>query len=107
MTKWTNSSLQIAYYDNVLDEDGLIRIILELQAENEKLTEGLDKANAKIEKLRAVLENLRKKKHYECEDCWYSCPKSEDYCGEDRRDICTCGMDRINTIIDKALKGGE
>lgn len=64
----------------------------------------LGKANAKIEILKAALESLRKKKHNECEDCWYSCPKSEDYCGEDRRDICTCGMDRINTIIDKALK---
>ena len=67
----------------------------------------LGKANAKIEILKAALENLRKKKHDEGVDCWYSCPKSEDYCGKDRRDICTCGMDRINTIIDKALKGGE
>ena len=61
-----------------------------------------------VGRLRKALENLRERKHREVEeDCWYSCPKSDNYCGEDRRDVCNCGMDNINTIIDRALKGGE
>ena len=58
MTKWTNSSLQIAYYDNVLDEDGLIRIILELQAENEKLGKWLDEAQATCKALGQTADNI-------------------------------------------------
>jgi hypothetical protein len=60
-----------------------------------------------VGKLREALESLRVNGHYECEDNWYSCPKHPDYCGEDDRDVCTCGTDRQNAIIDAALKGGD
>lgn len=46
------------------------------------------------------LDRLRRQ-HYECEDCWYSCPKSEDgCCDENRGDDCTCGADTHNALID-------
>lgn len=33
-------------------------------------------------------------KHYVCEDCWYSCPLSEDGCCDDRQPKeCNCGLD--------------
>ncbi len=63
-------------------------------------------------RLREALETLRITKHYECDDCWFSCPKAEHYCNDDGRILCDCGMDRTNKIIDAALspapeKGGE
>lgn len=53
--------------------------------------------------LPSKLEELRRS-HAECEDCWYSCPKSEggccnDHVGED----CTCGADYHNTILDEII----
>jgi hypothetical protein len=34
-------------------------------------------------------------KHRECDDCWYSCPKSEDgCCDDDAGTDCNCGVDR-------------
>ena len=45
-----------------------------------------------------------KRKHIECEDCWYSCPKSEGgCCNEAEPDICNCGADKANKNIDQAL----
>lgn len=32
--------------------------------------------------------------HYDCEDCWYSCPKSGNCCNDTVGDDCTCGYDR-------------
>lgn len=33
-------------------------------------------------------------KHYECEDCWYSCPLSEDgCCNYAQPKVCNCGLD--------------
>ncbi len=55
-----------------------------------------------IERLRATLGSLRMN-HMAIEDCWYSCPKAENYCGEEDRTICLCGADRKNAIIDAAL----
>lgn len=57
----------------------------------------------KIEELRAEIENLSayaKSNHYQCEDLWYSCPKSEKGCanevvGQD----CNCGADEINAQV--------
>ena len=53
-----------------------------------------------------LLEALKKSKrsHYYCEDCWYSCPKSEDGCCDDRQgDECNCGADRWNNYIDELI----
>ena len=42
-----------------------------------------------------------KRRHYYCEDSWYSCPKAEDGCADDRRGPeCDCGADKWNTIVD-------
>ena len=50
------------------------------------------------------LEKLRVT-HYYCEDCWYSCPKSEDGCCDDREGSeCNCGADESNTILDSIIK---
>ena len=64
---------------------------------------------AEIERLRDALKSLRIDKHAECDDCWYSCPKSDSGCcdRDQPKDECTCGMDAQNEIIDKALLGGE
>ena len=50
-------------------------------------------------------EKLRKK-HYYCEDCWYSCPKAEDgCCNEDFSDNkCNCGADEHNAILDEIIR---
>lgn len=37
-----------------------------------------------------LAEQLRAVKHYESEDCWYSCPESEEGCCDDRRTGCDC-----------------
>jgi hypothetical protein len=40
--------------------------------------------------------------HYECEDCWYSCPLSSGGCCNENeaKDICTCGRDaRVEAIL--------
>lgn len=31
--------------------------------------------------------------HHYCEDTWYSCPKHEDGCANDRNKECDCGAD--------------
>ena len=46
------------------------------------------------------LESLRQK-HYYCEDSWYSCPKAEDGCADDRQGTdCNCGADKSNKRLD-------
>ncbi len=32
--------------------------------------------------------------HYDCADCWYSCPKSGQCCNDTAGDECNCGYDR-------------
>src|ERR1700757_3013836 len=41
--------------------------------------------------------------HLVCEDPWYSCPKSEEYCGPTDRDVCTCGADGQNQLQSDAV----
>ena len=44
---------------------------------------------------------LAKRNHYECEDGWYSCPKSEDGCANDNAGKdCTCGADDFNKMLE-------
>ena len=76
--------------------------------EYHRLVSRAEKAEAENKRLREALESLRETEHYECEDCFYSCPKT-GACFKEVPDYaeCTCGMDRRNAIIDKALKGGE
>ena len=51
--------------------------------------------------LEALIANRRK--HYYCEDTWYSCPRHEEGCANDAAgDKCNCGADQANIEIDKA-----
>lgn len=63
---------------------------------------------------RAVIGGLHglRASHRFVEDCWYSCPKSEDgCCNEAEGDECNCGADthnaRVDELIQLALHGGE
>ena len=69
--------------------------------------EEIQSLRAEVARLTAELKSLRRTEHDTCEDCWYSCPKSDEYCGDGDRNRCNCGADRINAIIDAALKAGE
>jgi len=51
------------------------------------------KPAAMTDTLRAECEAADIVRHYECEDSWYSCPKSPDGCSDDRQDICNCGYE--------------
>lgn len=53
------------------------------------------------EQLRALLLES-KRKHYVCEDCWYSCPESGECCDE-REKECNCGAAEWNAKVDAAL----
>jgi len=58
----------------------------------------------KIKKLLKLIESFRRRDHYYVdEDCWYSCPGHEDYCGDDPR-VCLCGLIDYNTKVDEALQ---
>ena len=61
----------------------------------------------RIQQLEAVLKSLRSDKHYTCDDCWYSCPKSGECCNDNKGDECDCGTDRQNAIIDNAIEQPE
>lgn len=56
----------------------------------------------------AELATLAKRKHYYCEDRWYSCPKAEDGCANDSDgEDCNCGADihnaKVEAIVARAL----
>ena len=46
-----------------------------------------------------------KREHYECEDRWYSCPKSGN-CANDmiQGEECDCGADTDNAKIDEIMR---
>ena len=67
----------------------------------------IDALTARVQELEGALKKIAdklpetKRSHYYCEDCWYSCPKSEDgCCNEAEGDECNCGADKVNAIID-------
>lgn len=62
----------------------------------------LERKDAEIERLRAALLSS-KQSHYQCDDSWYSCPKSEDGCSREGATGCNCGADKHNAMIDAAL----
>ena len=66
--------------------------IAELEAENKRFRHGLEALKKTVT-------------HYTSEDCWYSCPKSEEgCCDENGGDDCNCGADEIIAVIDAALQ---
>lgn len=58
----------------------------------------------KTARLIEILESLRQTNHYECEDCYYSCPMNADYCGGKDRNKCECGLIEKDANIDEALE---
>ena len=43
--------------------------------------------------------------HHECDgDPWFSCPLSEHGCADENKKGCTCGADKHNERIDKAIQ---
>lgn len=106
-TRPIEDALRSEIYKTYADYNSVCKRNLSIQAELTQAQTEIDRLHIQVEMMKTALESLRNNKHYKCEDCWYSCPKDEDYCGDDRRDVCTCGTDRINTIIDRVLKDGE
>lgn len=51
------------------------------------------------------LAELAKRKHYYCEDSWYSCPKDPEGCANSElpEDECDCGADKHNAEVDRAM----
>ena len=88
--------------------DMIFDILASWKADMYVRLEEIHKLEAENKRLREALESLRETEHYECEDCFYSCPKT-GACFKEVPDYaeCTCGMDRRNAIIDKALKGSQ
>ena len=45
---------------------------------------------------------LARRKHYDCEDAWYACPKSDGGCPDPRYKAgeCNCGADQHNAKVD-------
>lgn len=72
-----------------------------------KLTEFIqarvDALEAENANLRALLKLSYRQHDWVDEDCWYSCPKADDYCGDKPRDVCLCGADEWNAKIGAAL----
>ena len=70
---------------------------IKLLSENESLRSALREAREALEQL--------KRDHYVCDDCWYSCPLSDDGCCDDDvpEDECNCGASEHNARIEKAI----
>ena len=61
------------------------------------------RVSALLGEVRLFLATL-KRRHHECEDCWYSCPKCEEGCCDDRQGKdCNCDADDYNAKIDEML----
>ena len=76
---------------------------------NQKYINNLENKNKSLEamcdKLADHIKSTIGTRHSECEDAWYSCPKSEDGCANDNfsPDECTCGLDYRNEKASKVL----
>lgn len=78
-----------------------------VRAMNEQVTTDDISIDSAASVLRSGLERLSelaKRAHTDCEDRWYSCPKSEDGCSDDRRGpYCDCGADKHNAEVDALM----
>jgi len=60
----------------------------------------------KDEALKIAIDTLQnaKRRHFYCEDTYYSCPKHEDGCADDRQPYkCNCGADELNAEIEISI----
>lgn len=54
------------------------------------------------------LATLALRKHYYCEDAWYSCPKHPDGCSDDSvGQDCNCGADEHNASVHALLEAAR
>ncbi len=60
-----------------------------------------------IKALRELLLESKRSHFWVDEDCFYSCPKAPDYCGNEETDECTCGAEDWNAKVNAALKSTE
>ncbi len=67
----------------------------------------LDDYDRDIKALRELLLESKRSHFWVDEDCFYSCPKAPDYCGNEETDECTCGAEDWNAKVDAALKSTE
>lgn len=79
---------------------------LQLRIEATLTAQGGEQTADTVNVSRELLEQLRQS-HEECDDCWYSCPKSGDCCNEFAGDECTCGADYFNAKIDAMLAAAK
>lgn len=69
-----------------------------------ELTKQRDNLNSRLSEAVEALEKYAFISHESCEDQWYSCPKSEEGCMDDRKgNDCTCGADKHNEEMRKIL----
>jgi hypothetical protein len=60
-------------------------------------------ANTVLAEVLSFLEGS-KRKHYYCDDCWYTCPKHpEGCCNSEEPDRCNCGADEYNGQVDELV----
>lgn len=48
-----------------------------------------------------LADRLRAQRHYECADCWYSCPESDEGCCNDTEEGCTCSAPLAHEAADE------
>ena len=89
-----------------VDAEALEHALTQTEAERDAQEERIAELEAENKRLRVFIDTKCRRIHYECEDCWYSCPKSEDGCCNDNVEGCTCGADDWNARIDEALNAG-
>ena len=51
-----------------------------------------------------ALKRLGRRKHFSCEDPYYSCPKAPECSPYDDHSKCKCGADKQNAYVAKLLK---
>ncbi len=68
-----------------------------------KRVEALESSHAELLEEVGRLKKLAHRGHTYCEDGWYSCPKAEDGCLDERAgDDCNCGADEHNAEVETA-----
>jgi hypothetical protein len=76
-------------------------------AEIERLYREKAEAIDEVVRLRGLLLKS-KRPHLDCEDAWYSCPKSADGCANEFAGTgCTCGADQWNSEVDASLSAAD
>jgi len=107
----------------VILESDYLQTIEELKEEAEQyenrlyiqkmvVEQGIQRERDLIKQSKALIEDgerlasfIKPKSHHNCEDCWYSCPKSEDGCCDEQwGDECNCGADKWNKEIKPILE---